>query len=232
MRVWKDEKVVTGRELEMDILVVTGGHINAGFVRRYLQGKSFDRIIAADAGLLWCRRLNLIPTDILGDFDSLQERELLKIYQDMGIPVQTFPARKDYTDTHLALMFAAKLHPSRIVLLGATGTRYDHALANIGLLQWMSRQRIRCVLIDEHNEMEMLCGPEERAYDKKHQLPFFSLLAWGGDALGIDLEGFSYPLKNALLTTDISLGISNELVEETGRVRLKSGYLLVIRSSD
>ncbi|MBR0411023.1 MAG: thiamine diphosphokinase [Eubacterium sp.] len=216
----------------MKVLIITGGTIHPGFVKSYIQGKHFDRIIVADSGLEKVKESALVPTDIIGDFDSLKNKELLLEYKKRGVPVQTFPVKKDYTDTHLAVLFAARLHPSRITILGATGTRYDHSLANIGLLQWLCDQGTGCVIADEHNEIEMLRGPGEKCYKKDSRLPFFSLLAWGGQARGIDLSGFAYPLENGILTTDISRGISNEITGETARVKLKSGYLLIIRSCD
>lgn len=216
----------------MDVLIISGGHIDVDFAEKYIKVNYFDRIIAADAGLSGCRALNLMPTDILGDFDSLKDKKLLDYYRKQGVSVRTFPAKKDYTDTHLAISLAVELSPDMITILGATGTRYDHALANISLLQWIADQRLNGRLVDEHNTMEMLCGPCSRDFRKDERLPFFSLIAWGGKADGIDLNGFSYPLKGGTLTTDISLGVSNTLIGESGRVSLKSGHLLVIRSCD
>ena len=49
---------------------------------------------------------------------------------------------------------------------------------------------------------------------------------------GIDLIGFSYPLSDASLYPAQSLGISNELTEDIGILRMRTGRLLIIRSSD
>lgn len=226
---------MVGRKQEkeiVDILIITGGRLEAEYAKAYLQGKSFERIIAADAGLASLKKLSLVPTDILGDFDSLSDKSILKDYADQGIPVHSFPVRKDYTDTHLAVLCALDYHPDAITILGATGSRADHFLANVGLLQGLASMGIDGIIADRHNEISMLCGPAERVYRRNPDFPWFSLMAWGGDAGGIDLDGFSYPLHNAILSTDISLGISNELTEEAGTVKIKSGYLLVIRSSD
>lgn len=202
------------------------------FASEYVQQKEFDRIIAADSGLVFCHKLHLVPTDILGDFDSLQDTDLLDYYVAAGIPIKTFPVRKDYTDTHLAVEYAMDLAPGEVILLGATGSRYDHTLANIGMLEKFARAHISGKIIDEHNEIEMLCGQKEKIYQKDSKRKFFSLLAWGGEVSGIDLIGFSYPLTNASLIPAVSLGISNELMEEHGTLRVRKGNLLVIRSSD
>lgn len=214
------------------ILILTGGRIYPDFAAEYLQGKEFDRIIAADSGLSSCEKLGITPTEILGDFDSLKDRNLLEKFKNEGVPIEEFPTRKDYTDTHLAVEYALQMQPEELLILGATGTRMDHMLANIGLLERISKAQIRGKIVDEYNEIEMLCGQNERIYKKDSQRKFFSLVAWGGEVTGIDLIGFSYPLENATLLPSHSIGISNELDKAQGILRMKQGNLLVIRSND
>lgn len=228
------KKILTGipEKAGSRILILSGGSIHEKFAAQFLKGEGFDRVIAADAGLASCKKLGICPTDILGDFDSLQEPELLKEYREKGVPIRQFPARKDYTDTHLAVMYAMDLSPSEVVILGATGTRYDHTLANIGLLERLTDAGISCQIIDAHNRIEMLSGKTEKQYKKPEGKTFFSLMPWSGDVTGIDLIGFSYPLCKATLHTCDSLGISNEIVEKTATLRMETGHLLVIQSRD
>ena len=49
---------------------------------------------------------------------------------------------------------------------------------------------------------------------------------------GIDEEGFSYPLHQAALYNKESIGVSNEIVEKEATLRLQSGYLIVMRTTD
>lgn len=216
----------------MRILIVTGGKLEEDFAQNYLKKEKFDRVIAADSGLSHCKKIGVVPTDILGDFDSLKDKELLQEYKNMGVPVRTFPTRKDYTDTHLAMMYAKDLYPEEVIVFGATGTRLDHMLANIGMLEYMAEYGISCKIVDAHNEVELLVGDLQKKYKKPKDKAFFSLVAWNDKVTGIDLEGFSYPLKNGVLETAISQGISNEILEEYGVLRMKSGKLLVIQSRD
>lgn len=66
----------------------------------------------------------------------------------------------------------------------------------------------------------------------KEENTFISLLPLAGDAVGVALSGFYYPLKNALLKTGSSLGVSNRIVDAKGRIDVKEGYLLVIKSGE
>ena len=86
---------------------------------------------------------------------------VLEEYRKKGIPLREFPTRKDYTDTHLAVKYAVDLKPQKVTILGATGTRYDHALANISLLAFLKDNGIEAKIVDVHNEIEMLHGPNK-----------------------------------------------------------------------
>ena len=234
----------------MKILIVTGGRISLPFAADFIKQRVFDRIIAADSGLAACRDLGLTPTDILGDFDSLNNRDLLNHYREMGIPIREFPSRKDYTDTELAVLYARDLWmgdleektkdcstysldpESRVWILGATGTRLDHTLSNLGALVTMTDLGIPCTILDEHNEIELLKGPAEKKYLPRSPRDYISLLSLSGTARGIDLIGFSYPMKDGELPPYVSLGISNEITEKEATLRLKEGSLLVIRAQD
>ncbi len=229
----------------MRILIVTGGHISLPFATDFLRQQVFDRIIAADSGLAVCHETGLVPTDILGDFDSLKNRDMLIPYRDMGIPVREFPSRKDYTDTELAVLYARDLwtvdteennpddkDSAGVWILGATGTRLDHTLSNLGALVTLADCGIPCTILDEHNEIELLKGPAIRRYHPRNPKDYISLLSLSGTARGIDLTGFSYPMKDGALPPYVSLGISNEIIEKEATLRLKEGYLLVIRAKD
>ena len=232
VNVLKNKKEMETAVQKNRILIMTGGKVEDDFAADYLKDQTFTRVIAADSGLAACLRLSVTPTDILGDFDSLKNDELLEEYRTRGIPIREFPSRKDFTDTELAVEYARELSPDEIILLGATGSRYDHALANIGMLEKLAKEHITGIIVDKHNEIEMLCGYNEKIYRRREERRFFSLVAWGGPVTGISLTGFSYPLDDAKLYPSQSLGISNELTEECGILRMEKGKLLVIRSSD
>ena len=223
------------------ILIVSGGSIDVDFAKEYLRERQYDHIVAADSGLAHCKEIGIEPTDILGDFDSLRNLELLEYYRQKGIPLREFPTRKDYTDTHLAVKYAIDLKAEEVTILGATGTRYDHTLANISLLALLRDEGIDAQIVDAHNEIEILRGPAEKKYKKKYnrkgseteqKKEYFSIIAFSPEVTGIDEEGFSYPLHLAALYNKESIGVSNEIVEKEATLRLQSGYLIVMRTTD
>ena len=118
------------------ILIITGGHLDVAFAEEYLKGKHFDRIITADAGLSSCRKLRRMPTDILGDFDSLADKRLLSFYEEQGVPVRIFPTRKDYTDTHLAVACAMDNDPEATSRENHTSGRHREPIRSYAGEYW------------------------------------------------------------------------------------------------
>lgn len=225
----------------MKILIVTGGSLDTAYIKDYVADQDFNRVIAADSGLKYCQDLSILPTDILGDFDSLQEKNLLQIYENKGIPVRTFPTRKDFTDTELAIQYALDLikeskeedlAETEVFLVGATGTRLDHTLANIGLLSEFAERAICAAIVDRHNTVTMIQGPKTVRIQKEADRPFVSIIACSEQVEGVYLQGFSYPLSDYTLPAYVSLGISNELTEGSGKISIRKGKLLIIQSRD
>ena len=54
-----------------------------------------------------------------------------------------------------------------------------------------------------------------------------SLMSQMMEAEGVDEEGFQYPLKNAALTPDVPLGVSNHILEQSARITVRKGALAV-----
>jgi thiamine pyrophosphokinase len=59
-----------------------------------------------------------------------------------------------------------------------------------------------------------------------------SVFPFTGPATGVTLEGFGYPLEDALLEIGDTLGFHNELNGEVGRVSVGGGTLLVIHEAE
>lgn len=138
---------------------------------------------------------------------------------------------KDDTDTEFAIREAIRRGATEITILGATGTRLDHVLGNIHLLGIGLQENLQIELVDAHNRIRMIQGRRSIRRDEQFG-KYVSLLPFGGDATGVTLRGFKYPLENATLESFSSLGISNEIVGDFGDIRIENGTALVIESRD
>ena len=213
------------------ISIVSGGPAEPAFVARYLEKFGSDIVIAADRGLDTCVRAGIAPDIVLGDYDSTVMRERVDEMRQAGAYVEIYPAEKDFTDTEAGVMCALEKGAGEIVILGATGGRLDHFLANLDLCLVPLRRGVKCALVDEHNEIRLLdAGITLCAGDVAGR--YVSLIPFTDRVSGVNLTGLKYPLADAVLVRGSSLGVSNEMIAETARIDFQEGILTLILSGD
>ena len=212
-------------------LIITGGTIDISFARDFLQERSYDRVIAVDAGLEALRHLHLRPDEEVGDFDTV-EGGLLREYQSHPeIHFEVHQPEKDETDTELALLSAARAGCSEADILGALGGRMDHAIGNIQLLYQFFLQGMEISIYDAQNRIYLIGG---RRVFRKSELygKYISFLPLTETVEGLTLRGFKYPLNRKTISLGTSLCISNELKKEEGVLELENGVLICVESHD
>jgi len=181
-------------------------------------------VIAADGGARHCQDLGLIPSVVIGDFDSLTAEELDQLERD-GAQVVRYPGRKDFTDLELALQHAVSLGAGEILVFGALGARWDQTLANLLLPAAPGLENVSIRLLDGLQEIALLRSGETHTLTGQPG-DTVSLVPLGGHAHGITTEGLEYPLVDGTLYFGATRGISNVLLGERASVRLKDGLLL------
>ena len=185
-----------------------------------------DLIIAADGGARLCRQLNLIPSILIGDFDSLDDSELA-YYQDSGTEVIRHPERKDFTDLELALRHVRSLGIKETLVFGALGKRWDQTLANLLLPAASDLTGMTIRLADGPQEVMLLRGPGQLILQGQPG-DIVSLIPLGGDAYGVSTDRLEYPLFGETLYFGATRGLSNVLLDVIAEVRLKEGLLLCV----
>lgn len=201
----------------MRAVIICGGNVGE-YILDYV--KDTDYVICADSGYDRARQYGIKPNIVIGDMDSVKSS-----YQDENVRI--FPAKKDFTDSELALKYAIDEGFCNILMFGMIGTRFDHSYANISLL-------LNCVgkdvcIIDSNNIIHMVCNEitiEGTIGDTVSILPFSS------DIEGVTTDGLEYPLSDSVIKLGTSLGVSNKMTAETCRITIKKGTALVIRSKD
>jgi thiamine pyrophosphokinase len=98
------------------------------------------RVIAADSGMRHADALGLTPELWVGDFDSTSTalRD-----QWSRVPQERFPVAKDKTDGELAIDAALKLGAAEVILVGAFGGQFDHAMAHATQLIAVAERKIK-----------------------------------------------------------------------------------------
>ena len=120
-----------------------------------------------------------------------------------------------------------------ITILGGTGGRIDHMLANIHLLAGCLERGISASMVDGQNRLYILDGETTFYRDRVHG-KYLSFIPLTERVEGITLTGFKYPLNGKTITIgrEAGLCVSNELVEETGCISFDSGLLICVESGD
>lgn len=219
-------------------LILGGGMVDYAFVKEYIQGQEFDTIACADSGLDAAKKLGLGIDFLLGDFDSVQKDMLAQFMEENalhggGTKFTKYPPEKDYTDMHLILEWAVGQKPSEIIILGATGGRLDHLVANINILMLPLAYNIPAYIVDRNNK---LCLTGSRHVIKKEysRWKYISVYPLTDKVTGVSLSGVKYPLENAVLEKGGSTTVSNEFAVNASEavVSLDTGILMVIQSGD
>ncbi|MBR4040643.1 MAG: thiamine diphosphokinase [Clostridia bacterium] len=204
----------------MHVLIVLGGDAPGKALLESCM-RCADLSIAADRGLEAFAAAGLKPDILLGDMDSVREDVLLGMQADTQ--VDRLPCIKDDTDGVHALDVAVKRGAKHITLLGALGGRMDHALANLMLLVRAGRKGVRTQILSETVSIERVDGSMRLRGAKGDTVSLLPL----GEAKGVTLKGFFYPLERRDLDSAYPLGISNVVTQDEACVEVLGGDLLL-----
>lgn len=182
-----------------------------------------DCLIAVDYGAAFLFECGVTPDLLVGDFDSIDEN-ILEYYQTK-CEIIGLREEKDETDSEVALRIAAERGTTQLVLLGATGGRIDHTVANMYLLIDADRINIFAKMIDQNQEIFIISDHYEFLNMQKHTV---SLLPASDIASAIRTEGFYYPLYHEDLKMGDVRGMSNMIISQNASVSVEKGCLFCI----
>lgn len=207
-------------------LLISGGRqVSKELIEKYI-----DRfIIVADGGARLLKKYDFQANLLLGDLDSIGD-EALSYVEKNGIEIKKFPAKKDFTDTELALSYLVDEGYKDIIILGALGTRLDHELANLLNLKKLYKNGIRAKIEDDYNEVIYV---EEGSYDfEKTNKKYFSLIS-ASDKLNFSTKGLYYEVENLVIYfNNPSRAVSNEMISNKATIKINYGSAFIIMSKD
>ncbi|MBI3955645.1 thiamine diphosphokinase [Candidatus Gottesmanbacteria bacterium] len=204
------------------IAIVGGGRLSKQLLPEIIKS---NYVIGVDRGAYWLIVNGVIPNIAIGDFDSVSTREFQMINNNVK-RVKEYPKKKNFTDMELAVDHAIKFKPKEVVIYGAVGSRLDHTIGNIQLLE---RLRGVGVIRDRNNEVRIISGRITMRKDARYQ--YFSVLSVT-ETIEVSLTGFAYDVSHALIRRGQTLGVSNEIKGVRATIDVHLGRALVIRSRD
>lgn len=190
-----------------------------------------DFVIAADGGYSYCKALGIVPDLILGDLDSIGEKEAEEI---AGIcrkdpeKVVILPVEKDETDMLAAIHAGLEKGCREFYLYAGVGGRLEHTIANIQCLKYLKDCGAAGYMPDAAGMI--FVAQEETVRFRPDADGYLSLFSLGDRAEGVTICNMKYELENAVITNSFPIGISNEFIGKEAVITVEKGALLVIQN--
>ncbi|MBU3135641.1 thiamine diphosphokinase [Clostridium gasigenes] len=187
-----------------------------------------ELIIGADRGCEVLLKHGVVPSYIIGDFDSAS-KETIKKLEEMNVCKFKYKKEKDYTDTELAFKLALDKGATEIIMMGVTGSRYDHTLGNIGLLLKALELKVNAKIVDDNNKIYLI---NKNTKFTGHFGDIISFQAYFQTVKSLNIKGAKYELSNYDLKIGESITTSNEFLEESIEISFEEGVLMVLHTKD
>nr|WP_300005822.1 thiamine diphosphokinase [Tissierella sp.] len=208
-------------------LIISSGEIKDYKLLKQTSSES-DYIVCADGGVNHLLKVGMVPDMVIGDLDSIGEDEL-SIIKKKNIKINEFPQMKDETDTELCVEHLIQKGIRDITLMGVTGSRMDHTIANIYLLKKIYIKGAKASVINENNRIYYLEGELDL---KRRDGYYISIIPLTEKGAVVSLSGFLYPLESELIEFSSTRGISNKIIDNFGRIKIHKGQAIIIESRD
>jgi thiamine pyrophosphokinase len=176
-------------------------------------------VVAADGGARHALAHGLVPDAVVGDLDSVDDEVRGRV------PAASFhrAAALDTTDLEKAVAFAIQQGAQEIDIVGASGGRSDHALANLSVLT-IHRGKAAIRIHDEQFEISLVHG---RAVVEGRPGTVVSLVALG-ECTGVSTRGMRWELEEFTLPFG-PRGVHNEIATSPAEVSVRTGDLLLFK---
>ena len=178
-----------------------------------------DLVIAADGGYKHCLGCGITPDTVIGDLDSLGDRP-------GGCALLRLPVEKDDTDTLAAIRYGLQEGCEEFHIIGGTGGRFDHTVANMQSLVFLSKQSKKGFL---YGKDHIVTAVTDRSIAfPENASGTVSVFSAGDKAEGVYETGLKYSLSDSVVTNDFPIGVSNSFTGEKSLITVKKGTLYII----
>ena len=178
--------------------------------------KEATSIICCDGAVNYLNEYGIKPSQIIGDMDSISKELKIK-FEDSLIHI----ADQNENDLRKALKWAENNGAKKTSILGATGKRDDHSLANIfTLLEFPSQ--LKMTIFTDHGKFSVVKGDQKFASFTGEQVSLFSV----DQTIEITSTHLKYNLNNKKLT-NLYCGSLNESLNDVFTISISHGKILV-----
>lgn len=175
-------------------------------------------IVCCDGAINKLSQTNIIPQAIVGDCDSLSIENKTK-YSEIIHQVQ----EQETNDLTKSVSYCLSINKPNIIILGATGKREDHSIANISLLaDYIDKTEDICIISD-YGVFNAINRNSTFSSYQGQQISIFSI-----DTAEITTSGLKYPIEKRIFTNWWQATL-NESVSDNFTIKT-DGKIIVFRS--
>ena len=196
--------------------VVANGEVPGSELSSELLHK-MERIVCCDGALQKLLSINVLPTVIVGDGDSLD----CQLLNRLRIPYHADES-EEYNDLQKALKYCLSNGYDDLLLLGCGGLREDHFIANLSIMTMYSEQ-LRLTMLTEYGVFTVIHGTTELA-----SLPGMQVSVFTRDPRSrLTFSGLKYPVNGRQFSW-LWEGSLNEAVGTSFRVEMDGNAATVV----
>lgn len=199
-------------------LLFVGGNAPDPLWYEHLKNR-FDLIVAADQGFDIACRLGIQVDRVVGDMDSVGNTEAFRLIGEDKLI--RYDEDKDYTDTEIGLDLLWEMGCADVCIYGGGGGRLDHLVA---LLSLFERDTYPDVWVTDTHLVVTVSDDIEIVGKMGNVVSFFPV---GKKPCTMTSSGLKWPL-DGLVWKKGDCGVSNVISEESMRVQVKTGRLVMI----
>lgn len=172
--------------------------------------------ICCDGATKHLLKYNIEPSIIIGDCDSLDE-SIVNRFNHKIIKI----SEQNTNDLTKAINYLHEQNLDNIIILGATGLREDHTLANIALLTGYNHQFKKVCMISQYGIFTVHTERSEVACKIGQQVSFFAI----NNNTKISCLELKWPLEDFILS-NWSCGTLNQATAENLHIEVNDTILL------
>jgi len=202
-------------------IIIANGNVPLKSQINFLWKVGYDYIVCADGGANSAKKLKIVPDLIIGDLDSIAERN--KRYFSNKCEIIKLKRQND-TDVEKALKYLISKNFTEAILLGATGDRLDHSICNLGIVLKFY-DKIKVSILHEKSFLKPYTNTVEITTIRDEIISLYGF----DDKTKIKSKGLKYQLKNIALPFGKKESTSNFAKGNKISFEISEGIIFVIR---
>jgi thiamine pyrophosphokinase len=193
------------------VIIANGAYPKNKIIQKVILNAKFK--ICCDGAIKKLMRYNILPNWIIGDLDSINKKYKDKFYNKLiYVPDQN---TNDLTKAFNFIKHHKELNNYNIIIVGATGLREDHSIANISLLNnYQKDYNHNIIILSDYGIIRSIINNIKINTLIGQQISFFAL----NSNTRITCKKLKWPLDNYQLS-NLHNGTLNQVISSEIKIK-------------